>query len=39
MCELYLLFYNTKQKWISNENEDFCNVVIPSEDTKILEFN
>ena len=21
------------------ENKDFCNVVIPSEDTKILEFN
>ena len=21
------------------ENEDFCNVVVPSEDTKILEFN
>ena len=22
-----------------SENEDFCNVIMPSEDTKILEFN
>ena len=28
-----------KEKLESHKNKDFCNVVMPSEDTKILQFN
>ena len=34
--------FNTKNKLQSHKkrkNKDFCNVIMPSEDTKILEFN
>ena len=42
MCELPSFFCDRKQTWISwkvHENKDLCNIIIPSEDTKILEFN
>ena len=41
MLELPSFFCNRKQTWISKvcEHKYFCNVAIPSEDTKILEFN
>ena len=42
-CLNCLHSFRTKKKLESHkkvcENKDFCNVVIPSEDTKILEFN
>ena len=35
--------FATENKWESHkkvcENKDFCNVIMPSEDTKMLEFN
>ena len=38
-----LLSFRSKHKLESHkkvcENKDFCNVILPSEDTKILEFN
>ena len=42
MCELPSFFCDRKQTWISwkvHENKDLCNIIIPWEDTKILEFN
>ena len=42
MSELSSFFCSRKQTWISSKvrkNKDFCNVIIPFEDTKILEFN
>ena len=42
MCELPSFFCDRKQTWISwkvRENKDLCNIIIPLEDTKILEFN
>ena len=42
MSELYSFFYSRKEleshKTVC-ENKRFCNVFMPSEDTKILEFN
>ena len=42
-CLNCLHSFATKNKLQSNkklcENKDFCNIVMPSEDTKILEFN
>ena len=42
-CLNYLHPFATKTKLLSHkkvcENKDFCNVVMPSEDTKILKFN
>ena len=42
-CLNCLHSFRTKNKLESHkrvyENKDFCNVIMPSEDTKILEFN
>ena len=42
-CLNYLHYFETKNKRESHikvcENKDFCNVVISSEETKVLEFN
>ena len=42
-CLNYVHFFKTKSKLESHkkvfENKDFCGVVMPSEDTKLLEFN
>ena len=42
-CLNYLHSFATENKRESHqklcENKDFCNVIMPSEDTKILEFN
>ena len=43
LSELLSFFRNRKQNSIAHkkvcENIDFCNIIMPSEDTKILEFN
>ena len=43
MFELFSSHSNEKQTLkshkIISENKDFCNVIMPSEDIKILEFN
>ena len=42
LAKLSSLFLNWKQTWISwkrYEKKDFCNVVMPSKDTRILWFN
>ena len=40
---IYLRSFRTKNKPVSHnkvsENKDFCNMIMPSEGTKILEFN
>ena len=42
-CLDFLCSFRTKNKFQSHkkvcENKDFCNVIMPFEDTKILEFN
>ena len=42
-CLNYLHFFRAKNKLESHkklcENKNFCDVVMPSEDTKVLEFN
>ena len=38
-CLNCLHFFSIRNKLESHKNKDFCKVIMPSEDTKILEFN